>query len=126
ALLISRLRVRSTGTAGKSGERLVTQVAAGVAALLGNARARTLAAFCALGTAVYGASTVLYVPMSERFGTGADGYSYLLTAAAIGGVLGAAVASQLSAARRLPGIIFGGIGSPGLPLAGPAPVTPPG
>jgi MFS family permease len=117
AVLISRLRVRSTGTAGDSGERLVTQVAAGVSALRGNARARTLVAFCALGTAVYGASTVLYVPMSERFGTGADGYSYLLTAAAIGGVLGAAVAGKLSASARLPMIIFGGIGSLALPFA---------
>lgn len=123
--LISRLRVRSTGMAGADGERLVTQVAAGMAALRGHARARTLVAFCALGTAVYGASTVLYVPMSERFGTGADGYSYLLTAAAIGGVLGAAVASKLSAARRLPVIIFGGIGSLALPFAATALVTSP-
>jgi Transmembrane secretion effector len=68
---------------------------------------------------------VLYVPMSERFGTGADGYSYLLTAAAIGGVLGAAVASKLSAARRLPVIIFGGIGSLALPFAATALVTSP-
>ena len=123
--LISRLRVRSTGTAGADGERLAAQVAAGMAALRGHARARTLVAFCALGTAVYGASTVLYVPMSERFGTGADGYSYLLTAAAIGGVLGAAVASKLSAARRLPVIIFGGIGSLALPFAATALVTSP-
>jgi MFS family permease len=123
--LIARLRVRSTGTAGADGERLVTQVAAGMAALRGHARARTLVAFCALGTAVYGASTVLYVPMSERFGTGADGYSYLLTAAAIGGVLGAVVASKLSAARRLPVIIFGGIGSLALPFAATALVTSP-
>jgi MFS family permease len=125
AVLISRLRVRSTGTAGDGGERLVTQVAAGIAALRRNARARTLVAFCALGTAVYGASTVLYVPMSERFGTGADGYSYLLTAAAIGGVLGAAVAGRLSASPRLPLIIFGGIGSLALPFAATALVTSP-
>jgi hypothetical protein len=115
--LISRLRVRSRGSAGDSGERLVTQVAAGMSALRGNARARTLVAFCALGTAVYGASTVLYVPMSERFGTGADGYSYLLTGAAIGGVLGAAAAGRLSASPRLPVIILGGIGSLALPFA---------
>jgi MFS family permease len=125
AVLISRLRVRSTGTAGDHGERLITQVAAGMAALRRNARARTLVAFCALGTAVYGASTVLYVPMSERFGTGADGYSYLLTAAAIGGVLGAAAAGRLSTSPRLPVIIFGGIGSLALPFAATAVVTSP-
>jgi MFS family permease len=125
AVLISRLRVRSTGTAGDGGERLVAQVAAGIAALRRNSRARTLVAFCALGTAVYGASTVLYVPMSERFGTGADGYSYLLTAAAIGGVLGAAAASRLSASARLPVIILGGILSLALPFAATVLVTSP-
>jgi hypothetical protein len=55
--------------------------------------------------------------MSERFGTGADGYSYLLTGAAIGGVLGAAAAGRLSASPRLPLIILGGIGSLALPFA---------
>jgi predicted MFS family arabinose efflux permease len=125
ALLISRLRVRSTGTAGDDGERLATQVAAGIAALRSNSRARTLVAFCALGTAVYGASTVLYVPMSERFGTGADGYSYLLTAAAIGGMLGAAAVSRLSTSPRLPAIILGGILSLALPFAATALVTSP-
>jgi hypothetical protein len=125
AVLISRLRVRSTGTAGDGGERLVAQLAAGVAALRRNSRARTLVAFCALGTAVYGASTVLYVPMSERFGTGADGYSYLLTGAAIGGVLGAAAVSRLSASPRLSVLILGGIGSLALPFAATVLVTSP-
>ena len=74
-------------------------------------------AFCVLGTAVYGASTVLYVPMSQRFGTGADGYSYLLTAAAIGGVLGAVGASRLAAAFPLPAVIGGGMLSLALPFA---------
>jgi predicted MFS family arabinose efflux permease len=117
AALISRLRIRSTGTAGEHGERLAGQLAAGVAALRRSPRARTLVAFCALGTAVYGASTVLYVPMSERFGTGSDGYSYLLTAAAIGGVLGAALAGRLSAASRLSVIIFGAMLALALPFA---------
>jgi hypothetical protein len=125
AVLISRLRVRSTGTAGDGGERLVAQLAAGVAALRRNSRARTLVAFCALGTAVYGASTVLYVPMSERFGTGADGYSYLLTGAAIGGVLAAAAVSRLSASPRLSVLILGGIGSLALPFAATVLVTSP-
>ncbi len=125
AAAISRLRVRSTGTAGDDGGRLVAQIAAGVAALRRNSRARTLVAFAALGTAVYGASTVLYVPMSERFGTGADGCSYLLTAAAIGGVLGAAAASRLSASPRLSVIILGGMLSLALPFAATATITSP-
>ncbi len=123
--LISRLRVRSTGTAGDDGERLRTQVAAGIAALRRSSQARTLVAFSALGTAVYGASTVLYVPMSQRFGTGADGYSYLLTAAAIGGVLGAAAAGRLSAFPRLSVIILGGMLSLALPFAATALTTSP-
>jgi MFS family permease len=117
AVLIFRVRVRSTGTAGDDGQRLRAQVAVGMAALRSSSQARTLVAFASLGTAVYGASTVLYVPMSERFGTGADGYSYLLTAAAIGGVLGAAVAGRLSASARLSVIILGGMLSLALPFA---------
>jgi len=117
AVLIARLKIRSTGTAGEHGERLAAQLAAGVAALRRSPRARTLVAFCTLGTAVYGASTVLYVPMSERFGTGSDGYSYLLTAAAIGGVLGAALAGRLSAVTRLSVIVCGGMLALALPFA---------
>jgi MFS family permease len=63
---------------------------------------------------------VLYVPMSERFGTGATGYSYLLTAAAIGGVLGAAVAGRLRARLSLPLIIIGGMLALALPFAATA------
>jgi MFS family permease len=96
-----------------------------VRALRGNPQARTLVAFCALGTAVYGASTMLYVPMSERFGTGAAGYSYLLTAAAIGGVLGAAVAGRLRARLPLPLIIVGGMLALALPFAATALTTSP-
>ena len=125
ASLIGRLRIRSTGTAADSGDRLAVQLAAGVRALRGNPQARTLVAFCALGTAVYGASTVLYVPMSERFGTGAAGYSYLLTAAAIGGVLAAAVAGRLRARLSLPLIIVGGMLALALPFAATALTTSP-
>jgi hypothetical protein len=40
--------------------------------------------FAALDSAAYGASTVLYVPLSVRLGTGPDGYSYLLIAVGAG------------------------------------------
>jgi predicted MFS family arabinose efflux permease len=116
-VLIAQLRVRSTGTAGDGGERLIAQVAAGIQALRANSQARLLVAFAALGTAVYGASTVLYVPMSEKFGTGSDGYSYLLTGAAIGGVLGAGAAGRLSSSARLPVVIVGGMLALALPFA---------
>jgi MFS family permease len=117
AVLISRLKVRRTGAAGSDGERLIRQAAAGCQALRRSPQACTLVAFCALGTAVYGASTVLYVPMSERFGTGTDGYSYLLAGAAIGGVLGAAIAGKLGHAQRLAPVVCGGLLAEALPFA---------
>src|SRR6201996_2064952 len=125
AVLIARLTVRSTGSAGTGGAGLAAQFAAGVLALRGSAQARVLVAFSALGTGVYGASTVLYVPMSERFGTGSDGYSYLLTGAAIGGVLGAAAAGRLSRTTRLPAVILTGMLALALPFAATALTTAP-
>jgi MFS family permease len=95
----------------------VRQIADGVSTLRRHPRAGLLVAFCALGTAVYGASTVLYIPMSQRFGTGADGYSYLLAAAAIGGVLGAVLAGKLGASVPLPPVIGGGMLALALPFA---------
>jgi MFS family permease len=68
---------------------------------------------------------VLYVPMSERFGTGSDGYSYLLTGAAIGGVLGAAAAGRLSRTTRLPAVILTGMLALALPFAATALTTAP-
>jgi MFS family permease len=117
AALVVRMRVRSSGSAPQAGVRLGAQIAAGAGALRRHPRAGLLVAFCALGTAVYGASTVLYVPMSERFGTGADGYSYLLTAAALGGVLGAVLAGRLATAFPLPAVIGASMLALALPFA---------
>ena len=72
--------------------------------------------FCALDSAVYGASTVLYVPLSIRLGTGPNGYSYLLAGAALGGVLGAGLANRLSGASRLAPVIMGSICLQALPF----------
>jgi MFS family permease len=119
AVLVSWMRVRSAGASPAPGRRagVVRQIADGVSALRRHPRAGLLVAFCALGTAVYGASTVLYIPMSQRFGTGADGYSYLLAAAAIGGVLGAVLAGKLGASVPLPPVIGGGMLALALPFA---------
>jgi MFS family permease len=120
-VLVSRMRVRSAGQgvspAPARRPGTVRQIADGVSALRRHPRAGLLVAFCALGTAVYGASTVLYIPMSQRFGTGADGYSYLLAAAAIGGVLGAVLAGKLGASVPLPPVIGGGMLALALPFA---------
>ena len=91
AAMIARLRVRSTGGAAEDGNAL-QQWAAGLKALGAQPVALAIILFCALDSAVYGASTVLYVPLSVRLGTGPNGYSYLLAGAALGG-----------GARRRPG-----------------------
>jgi MFS family permease len=72
--------------------------------------------FCGLDSAVYGATTVLYVPLSIRLGTGPNGYSYLLAGAALGGLLGAALANRLSGTSRLAPVIMGSICLQALPF----------
>jgi MFS family permease len=125
AALVLRMRVRSSGPAADGRVRLARHIVEGAQALRRHPRPGLVVAFCALGTAVYGASTVLYVPMSQRFGTGAEGYSYLLTAAAIGGVLGAFGAGRLSAAFPLPAVIGGGMLALALPFAATTLITTP-
>ena len=89
-----------------------------VCARCGRRRSRSACStFCALDTAVYGASTVLYVPMSERLGTSANGYSYLLAGAALGGVLVAGFVDRLSARAHLAPAIVGGMLLLALPIA---------
>ena len=81
--------------------------------------------FCALDSAVYGAATVLYVPLSVRLGTGPNGYSYLLAGAALGGLLGAGLANRLSGASRLAPVIMGSICLQALPFLLTVPVHSP-
>ena len=104
--LLSRLRVRSTGSAAQDGDTAFAQWLVGVRTLVQHRTASVLVLFCALDSAVYGASTVIYVPLSEHVGTGAEGYSYLLAGAALGGVLGTVVANRLSGSSRLAPVIL--------------------
>ncbi len=104
-LLLSRLRVRSTGSAAADGGNAYEQWLVGVRALVAHRTALILVLFCALDSAVFGASTVIFAPLSEALGTGTEGYSYLLAAAALGSVLGAGVANRLSASSRLAPVI---------------------
>jgi hypothetical protein len=115
--LISMVGTRSRGDAGDHGEGFRSQVASGVRALLAEPVALTLVLFCALDSAVYGAATVLYVPISEKFGTGSTGYSYLLVSASLGGVLVAGLVGRLSASGRLAPVIVGGMCLLSLPYA---------
>ena len=116
-LIVASMRVRSRGDAGAEGESLGAQIGAGLSALRAEPVALALVLFCALDSAVYGASTVLYVPISEKLGTGSDGYSYLLVSAALGGVLIAGLVNRLSRSGRLAPVIVGGMCLLALPYA---------
>lgn len=117
ALVVSRMQVRSRGTAGEQGESAVAQFTAGAGALWQERTALVLVVFCCLDSAVYAASTVVYVPLSERLGTGATGYSYLIAGASLGGVLVAALANRFSASPRLAPVICLGMFMLALPFA---------
>jgi MFS family permease len=125
AAIITRLRVRSRGGAGAEGGGTARQLATGFKALAAQPVALALVLFCALDSAVYGASTVIYVPLSIRLGTGPDGYGYLLAGAALGGVLGAGLANRLSRASRLAPVIMGSLCLQALPFLLTVPVHSP-
>jgi MFS family permease len=116
ALLVTRLEVRSTGDA-EEGESVVKAFVDGLSALRAERVATVLVLFCALDSAVYGASTVLFVPISQQLGTGNDGFGYLLAGSALGGVIAAGLANRLSASSRLAPIIVGGIALQAIPFA---------
>ncbi len=124
AALVARLRVRSTGSAAEEGNAL-QQFAVGLKALGAQPVAVAIILFCALDSAVYGATSVLYAPLSVRLGTGTNGYSYLLAGAALGGVLGAGLANRLSSASRLAPVIMGSICLQALPFLVTVPVRSP-
>jgi MFS family permease len=112
--IIARLRVRSRGGASAE-ESAARQWVTGVKALAAQPVAVAVILFCALDSAVYGAASVLYVPLSVRLGTGANGYSYLLAGTALGAVLGAGLANRLSGAARLAPVIMGSLCLQALP-----------
>ncbi|MEY2452317.1 MAG: hypothetical protein QOD92_1891 [Acidimicrobiaceae bacterium] len=116
ALLLVRVRVRSTGDVPEEGQSAFRAFLDGLGALRAERIATVLVLFCALDSAVYGASTVLYVPISEQLGTGSDGFGYLLAGSALGGVISAGLANRLSASRRLAPIIVGGIACQAIPF----------
>jgi Major Facilitator Superfamily/Cyclic nucleotide-binding domain len=116
ALIVLRLRVRSRGEIDADESRL-DQWLAGFRALGSHPIALALVAFCALDSMVYGASTVLYAPLSVHLGTGVDGYGYLLAGNAVGGVIAAGLANRLSALNQLAPVIGVSIGLQALPIA---------
>jgi MFS family permease len=122
AAMVTRLRVRSRGGGSAGGDSTAQQWVAGLKSLAAQPVAVAVILFCALDSAVYGAATVLYVPLSVRLGTGPTGYSYLLAGSALGGLLGAGLANRLSGASRLAPVIMGSICLQALPFLLTVPV----
>jgi MFS family permease len=116
AVIVSRLRARSRGTA-HPGTGMLRQWWDGLTALASRRVAFILVGFCALDSAIYGASSVIYVPLSVHLGTGLEGYGYLLAGSALGGVVAAALANRLSSSPRLSAIIVGSIFLQAVPFA---------
>src|SRR4051794_10218369 len=107
AILVLRLDVRSHGDAGAAGEGVFAQFGAGFGALRSRPLVVVLIVYCYLDSAVYGAATVIYVPLSERLGTGSSGYSLLIAGMSLGGVLLTVAANRFSASSRLAPLILG-------------------
>lgn len=119
ALLVSRISVRSRSTEqdATSGNSL-SQLAVGVRTIVSLPAARTLVAFSALVSFVYGTDTVLFMAVSaHRLGTGAHGFGYLLAGLGVGGILMAAAVDRLATSARLAPIILGGTVGYCLPTA---------
>jgi predicted MFS family arabinose efflux permease len=79
---------------------VVRELWEGVTALRDNTLAARLVGADVVCSLVYGAQTVLLLLLSQRLGYGDAGYGYLLAACGAGGLVGAALAARLSAARR--------------------------
>jgi MFS family permease len=124
AVVISRLRVRSRGSGEDDGGTL-RQLTSGFRALAGKPVALAVVLFCALDSAGYGVTTVLYVPLSIRLGTGPNGSSYLLAGSALGGLIGAVLANRLSGASRLAPVIMASICVQSLPFLATIPLHTP-
>ncbi len=115
-VLLLRLKARSRGSV-DSDESMLKQWIAGFQLMAAQQSSLALVMFCALDSAVYGASTVIFAPLSIRLGTGVNGYSYLLAGGALGGVIAAGLANRLSTHIRLAPVIAVGIVAQAAPFA---------
>jgi len=120
ALIVGRIRVRSRPVdvteAGAAGP--LRQMAVGIRTIIGLRAARTLVAFCALVSFVYGTDTVLFVGVStHKLGTGNEGFGYLLAGLGVGGILMATRVNRIAGSGRLAPIIIAGVAGYTLPTA---------
>ena len=111
AALVSRISIRSRPVdvteAGSAGP--LEQMKVGVRTIVALPAARTLVAYSALVSFVYGTDTVLFIGVSEhRLGTGPQGFGYLLAGIGVGGILMAGAVDRLAGSRGLAPIIIAG------------------
>ncbi len=99
------LRVRSHGSA-EPGGNAFAQWFAGVSSLVSHRRAFVLSLFLVLDSAAISAATVLMPALAEHLHGGTTGYSLLIVANALGGVVVAGLANKLAGSRRVALIII--------------------
>lgn len=106
--LYARLRVRSRGSATR-GESAFAQWRVGLRALAGRRTAFVLTMFLVLDSAAIGGATILNAPLSAHLGGGTSGYSVLIAANALGGVLAAGIAGRLASSPGVAKVILASI-----------------
>lgn len=90
-------------------ESVVVELTAGIVAIWHEPVARALTIMVALDSSIYGASTVIYLPLGRQVGVGEEGLGTLLAFAALGGALFAMAANRLAASARLAPLVAGGL-----------------
>ena len=107
ALLVTRLRVRSTPTdvteGGQAG--MLAQLGVGVKAITQSSSAFVLVMLSVVGAMVWGIDTVVFPVLGTRLGLGATGFGYLLTGLGVGGVLAGFAVNRVAHIPRLGSVI---------------------
>jgi len=106
AALYAMLGVRSRGSA-EPGGNAFAQLGAGLKSLVRHRRAFVLAIFLVLDSAAINAANVLMPALSDHLHGGDTGYSLLIAAGALGGVVVAGIANKLAGSSRIALIITG-------------------
>jgi predicted MFS family arabinose efflux permease len=106
----------ATGAEPAAPATLRDELATGWRALREHPDALPLVGIEIVASAIYGASTVLFVLLAVRLGLGASGYGYLLSALGAGGILAAGVAGAAAASPRPRRALLSALVAIGLPL----------
>jgi len=102
ALLLTRIKTRSTPTDVTRDGGPFRQITGGIKAIVSSPTAMLLTSFPIVTTFLYGVDSVLFVFLSkDKLGTGADGYGYLLVALGVGGVVASVFVNRLAAMSKL-------------------------